>query len=152
MNTNCLDLIICLFLNRRGEHTLCLLVFWLPSLFDHGGIKDSLRGKWECRGQNFLGFQFLIYVDSQGRLEAVLKNSAGMSSQTLFMELNLPDFFLVGQDWTWEIIGAVWVIIPHHGADTQPGKNGQSSQIIYKISLLVNTKYQLRPPGQTGTN
>ena len=27
------------------------------------------------------------------------------------------------RDWTWEIIGAVWVIIAHHGADTEPGKN-----------------------------
>ena len=98
-----LDLIICLFLYRRGTHALEYLDFKVCSITK---IKDSLRGK-ECSGKNFSGFQFLIYVDSQGRLEAVLKNSAGMSSQTLFMELNLPDFFLVGQDWTWEIIGAV---------------------------------------------
>ena len=68
MNTNWLDLIICLF-----HHSLLRL----PSQFDQS-IKDSFKRK-NAQGGIFLGFQFLIYVDSRRQLGAVLKNSAGMA-------------------------------------------------------------------------
>ena len=49
MNTNWLDLIICLFLYLRGTHARQYFDFQVGSITK---IKDSLGGK-ECSGKNF---------------------------------------------------------------------------------------------------
>ena len=52
MNTNWLDLIICLFLYLRGTHARQYFDFQV-GLMTVSTIKDSLRGTRECPGKNF---------------------------------------------------------------------------------------------------